>query len=119
MVQDFFDIVQGSTPLFELQLPFEYPSSGAVVFATFVQNTKPVREFALGGTATSTIAGTGTLTVSDSDDSTLLLSLTQADTLAMTPGDVEFQVRIRTSDGADTFHPIPGRVHRAYKPGVI
>ena len=49
----------------------------------------------------------------------LVLAMTQADTLSLTPGDVELQVRIKTNDGADTYEPLIGAVMKAKKGGVI
>jgi hypothetical protein len=112
-------ITQGSTPTLELRLPFEFPDTGGVAFATFAQGDKNVLEYGLNGTATALIAGTGTLTVAEDDASVLYLAMTQADTLKLTPGDVELQLRVKTTDGADTFLPVIGAVVKAHKTGVI
>ena len=72
-----------------------------------------------GTDAAAGIKGTGTLTISDDDASVMLLAMSQADTLALTPGDAELQIRIKTSAGTDTFVPLVGAVLKAYKTGVI
>ena len=45
--------------------------------------------------------------------------MSQADTLALAAGDVELQLRIKNSVGADTFRPLTGRVGPARKEDVI
>ena len=119
MDQLFFRIAQGSTPRLELGLPFTLPDSGVKAFVTFSQGGANVLEYSYGGTAPPAIAGTGTLSVDSSDKSMLVLSMTQADTLSLKPGDVEMQVRVKTPDGADTFEPLVGAVLKAKKGGVI
>lgn len=119
MDQLVFKIAQGSTPRLELGLPFTLPDSGVKAFVTFSQGGANVLEYSYGGTATPAIAGTGTLSVDSSDKSMLVLSMTQADTLRLTPGDIELQVRLKTTDGADTFEPLVGMVLKAKKGGVI
>ena len=114
-----FMIAQGSTPRIELALPFEADGDTDVVYVTFNQDDKNVLEYSMNGTATAAIAGAGTLAVSDEDDSVLVLTMTQADTLRLTPDDVELQVRIKTDAGADTFFPLVGAVVKSYKTGVI
>lgn len=118
-----FRIAQGSTPRIEMTLPFEYPDSGAKAYATFSQADRNVLEYSLGGTATPAIAGTGTLARDSEDKSILVLTMTQADTLGLAVGDVELQVRVMTTDGADTFAdtflPLVGAVYKAFKTGVI
>ena len=118
-----FVIAQGSTPRIELLLAFEFPDSGGKAFVTFSQGGVNVLEYGLNGTATPAIAGTGQLTVDSSDRSMLVLAMTQADTLSLKPGDVELQVRIKTTDGvdtfADTYEPLIGAVLKAKKGGVI
>lgn len=113
-----FVIIQGSTPRIEMALPFEFPDNG-VAFATFAQKNKAVLEYGLHGTATPEIVGSGSLALDAEDSSMLVLTMTQADTLGLTPGDAELQLRIKTTDGADTFFPLVGAVVRAWKTGVI
>ena len=118
-----FMIAQGSTPRIELALPFEFPDSGGVAFVTFSQQDKNVLEYGLNGTATAAIVGTGSLTRDSDDKSILVLSMTQADTLGLSVGDAELQVRVKTTDGgqtfADTFAPLTGAIVKAHKTGVI
>ena len=113
-----FMIAQGSTPRLEMELPFEFPAGGKA-FATFSQGDRNVLEYGLNASATAAIAGSGTLAVSSDDDSVLALTMTQADTFVLTPGDAELQIRVKTSDGADTFVPLVGAVLKAHKTGVI
>ena len=117
-----FIIAQGSTPILALALPFEADADD-VVFATFSQGDKNVLEYAMNGTATAAIAGTGTLEIDEDDASTIVLAMTQEDTLGLTPGDAELQIRIKHTDGeevfTDTFVPLVGAVLKAYKTGVI
>lgn len=113
-----FVITQGSTPSLEMCLPFEMPGSGTA-FATFSQGDAAVLEYGLNGTPTAGIAGTGTLALDTEDSSMLVLSMSQTDTLSLTHGDVELQVRVKTDDGADTYFPLIGEVIRAAKQGVI
>ena len=113
-----FIIAQGSTPRLELALPFRFPDGGKA-FVTFSQGEKDVLEYGLNGTATPAIAGAGSITVNSNDKSMLVLEMTQADTLLLTPGDIELQVRVKTTDGADTFEPLVGAVLKAKKGGVI
>ena len=114
-----FIIVQGSTPTLELVFAFEVDVDD-IVFATFSQNDSNVLEYSMNGTVSPAyIAGTGTLEIATGDSSVMLLAMSQADTLGLTPGDVELQVRVKTADGADTFLPLIGDVVRAHKTGVI
>lgn len=113
-----FIIAQGSTPRLELALPFRFPDGGKA-FVTFSQLGTNVLEYGLNGTPTPAIAGTGQLTVDSSDKSMLVLEMEQADTLKLSPGDIELQVRVKTTDGADTFEPLVGAVLKAKKGGVI
>ena len=114
-----FIIAQGSTPRLELALPFRFPDSGGKAFVTFSQAGTNVLEYGLNGTATPAIVGTGQLTVDSNDKSMLVLEMEQADTLKLSPGDIELQVRVKTTDGADTFEPLVGAVLKAKKGGVI
>ena len=45
--------------------------------------------------------------------------MTQADTLRLSPGDAEIQLRVRSTSGAETFAPLVGVIGRAHKTGVI
>ena len=114
-----FMIAQGSTPRIELAFPFEVDVDD-VVYVSLAQSDTVRREWTMNGDAAGIgIAGTGTLEISADDDSVMVLTMTQADTLALTPGDAEMQVRIKTTDGADTFMPLVGAVVKAHKTGVI
>lgn len=114
-----FRIAQGSTPRLELEIPFQLPDSGVKAYVTFSQGGVNVLEYALNGTPTPAIAGTGTLSVDSSDHSVLVLAMTQSDTLGLDAGDAELQVRLITPDGADTFAPIVGEIIKSKKGGVI
>lgn len=113
-----FLIYQGSTPTMELVLPLELDVDDAAV-ATLRQGDVDVLEWALNETPRETIAGSGTLALHEEDPSVLLLAMTQADTLALTPGDAELQLRVVTGEGADTFLPVVGAVGPAFRGGVI
>ena len=114
-----FIIVQGSTPTLELVFSFDVDVDD-VVYVTFSQHDANVLEYTMNGTVSPAyIAGTGTLEIDTGDSSVMLLTMTQADTLGLTPGDVELQVRVKTADGADTFFPLVGEVVRSHKTGVI
>lgn len=114
-----FVIAQGATPQIRLPLPFDFPESGGKAFATFSQADKNVLEYGLNGTATPAIAGTGTLTVSNDNAAVLVLSMEQADTLALKAGDAELQLRVLAGAKAYTFPPLIGAVMPAKKQGVI
>ena len=45
--------------------------------------------------------------------------MSQADTLALETGNVDLQLRLKNSVGADTFQPLTGRVGPAWKEGLI
>lgn len=117
-----FIIPQGSTPRIEMGLPFELPD-GSTAYATFSQADRSVLEYAYNGTATPSIAGTGSLTRDADDKSLLILAMSQADTLGLKPGDAELQIRVKTTISgesfADTFASIPGVIVKAHKLGVI
>lgn len=103
-----FMIAQGSTPIFELGLPFELPD-GSKVNICIWQDRAVVLEFDSTG---------GNPSVDTSDKSVLRLELSQADTFALAVGDAELQVRVQTADGIDTFLPIPGVVIPSYNKEV-
>ena len=111
-----FLIFRGSTPTLALQLPFS-PASTDVVFVTFSQRDLVLLEYARNGTPSP--AGAGTLSLSEDEPDTLLLEMTQADTLRLLAGDCRLQVRVKTDEGADTFFPVTGCVGEALKEGVI
>lgn len=113
-----FRIAQGSTPSLELGLPFEADVDD-VVFVTFTQSDRNVLEYGMNGTPSVLIAGAGELSIDDDDPSIMVLTMTQADTFKLTPGDAELQLRILTVDGADTFFPLVGEIIKANKTGVI
>lgn len=113
-----FAIARGSTPTLELELPFAAPLN-SIVYATISQDDHPVLEYGINADASAGISGSGSFAFDDADSSVLLIRMTQTDTLALTAGDVELQVRIRTYDGADTFLPLYGHVVEAIKEGVI
>lgn len=111
-----FLFFRGSTPTLELVLPLAVQASDTV-WLTLSQGGQAVVEYAMNGS--STLAGSGTLTRAEEDENVLLLTMSQADTLALAAGDVELQLRIKNDVGADTFRPICGRVGRALKEGTI
>ena len=57
------------------------------VYLTLAQGGRPVVEYALNGTPSP--AGTGSLSRAEEDENVLLLTMTQADTLALAVGDAE------------------------------
>ena len=114
-----FAFAQGSTPTLELLLPLEIDSDSDVVYATLSQGFETALEFAINGTPAKSSTNPGTLIVAEDDPSMLYLSMTQADTLALDVDDVILQIRAKTSEGADTFLPLYGRVVAATKKEVI
>lgn len=111
-----FLFFRGSTPTLELALPLAVDWSDTL-FLTLCQQGEKVLEYAMNGSP-SPAAG-GTLSRDETQENLLLLTMTQADTLALETGDLVLQLRIRTADGADTFRPIVGRVGPCLKEGVI
>lgn len=120
MVTPKFRIPRGATPTLELQLPIDVSTGTWVVYVTFVQNHSVVLEYALNGTPSASSASPGSVSVDSQDGNTLLVDMTQADTLLLSPGDVELQVRIKSPAGlADTFLPEHGVVINNLKGGAI
>lgn len=115
-----FLIFQGTTPTIELVMPLELAADDAAV-VTIRQGDADVLEYALNAEARSEIAGTGALVFADdgTDRSVLLVNMSQADTLGLTVGDAELQLRIVTDEGADAFVPIPGAVGPAFRRGAL
>jgi len=116
MEEALFLFFRGSTPTLELVLPLAVGYSDKV-YLTLAQGGRPVVEYAMNGSASP--AGTGTLRRAEEDENVLLLTMTQADTLALAVGDAELQLRLKNSVGADTFRPLTGRVGPVRKEGVI
>ncbi|MBR6378018.1 MAG: hypothetical protein IKS05_09705 [Oscillospiraceae bacterium] len=111
-----FLFFRGSTPTLELALPLAVDWSDSL-YLTLCQRGEKVLEYAMNGVPSP--AAQGTLTRDEAQENLLLLTMTQADTLALDSGEVELQLRIRTQDGADTFRPLLGQVGPARKEGVI
>ena len=111
-----FLFFRGSTPTLELVLPLALDFSDTV-YLSFSQGGQTVLEYAMNGSPSP--AGTGTLRRAEEDENVLLLTMTQADTLALRTGDAELQLRLKNDVGADTFRPLVGRVGPALKEGVI
>lgn len=111
-------IFQGTTPTLELVLPFEMDPDDVAV-ATFRQGNVNRLEYGYNADVDVFVRGAGTLALKDGDSSVLLLTMTQADTLRLSEGDVEIQLRIVTEDGADTFAPIIGAVGPAFRKGEL
>ena len=101
MEESQFLFFRGSTPTLELVLPLRL-SYDDVIYLTLCQGGRPVLEYALNGSL-----------------NVLLLTMSQADTLALETGNVDLQLRLKNSVGADTFRPLTGRVGPAWKEGVI
>lgn len=120
MVTPIFRIPRGATPTLELQLPIDISIGTWVVYVTFMQNHNVVLEYALNGTPSASSASPGSVSVDRLDGNTLLVDMTQADTLLLTPGDVEIQVRVKSPAGlADTFLPVHGMIIQNLKGGAI
>lgn len=115
-----FLIMQGTTPTVELVMPLELAQDDMAV-VTFRQGDKDVLEYGLNAEAREDIAGTGELVFADDgeDRSVLLLNMSQSDTLGLTVGDAELQLRIVTDDGADSFVPVPGAIGPAFRNGSL
>lgn len=111
-----FLFYRGSSPTLELVLPLRLAPTDTV-YATFSQGAQTALEYALNGTPSP--AGTGSLSLAPGAQSTLLLSMTQADTLALASGDCALQLRVKTQAGADTFPPLHGTVGQTQKEGSI
>ena len=116
MAEGEFLFFRGSTPTLELVLPLAVQFSDTV-YLTLSQGGRNVLEYAMNGTPSP--AGTGTLRRAEEDENVLLLTMTQADTLALQTGDAELQLRLKNDVGADTFRPLIGRVGPARREGVI
>ena len=106
-----FFFFRGSTPTLELALPFALGEADAAVL-TLAQDGQIVLEYARGAD------GEGLSVPADEPD-LLRIRLPQADTLRLTAGDCELQLRIRNADGAVTFYPIFGQIGQARKEEVI
>ena len=111
-----FLIFRGSTPTLELVLPLE-PEPTDRLYLTFSQNDTPVLELSMNGTPSP--AGTGSLTLSDTEPGLVLAALSQQDTLKLKVGACRLQLRVRTSAGVDTLFPVAGYVGEALKEGAI
>ncbi|MBR3077408.1 MAG: hypothetical protein IKQ54_02110 [Oscillospiraceae bacterium] len=116
MEESQFLFFRGSTPTLELVLPLRVDFSD-VVYLTLCQGGRPVLEYAMNGSPSP--AGTGSLSRAEADENVLLLTMSQADTLALETGNVDLQLRLKNSVGADTFQPLTGRVGPAWKEGLI
>lgn len=113
-----FIIARGSTPRIEFGFPFELSESD-VISVVMAQRDSIVREIGKNYVPPPFSSNGSTLEISDEDASVLALQMSQADTLALTAGDCEIQIRVKTADGADTFIPVPGAVVKSYKEGVL
>lgn len=115
-----FLIFQATTPTLELVMPMELAVDDAAL-VTIRQGDTDVLEYGLNAEARADIAGSGTLAFADdgTDTSVLLVNMSQADTLGLTVGDAELQLRVVTQDGADAFIPVPGAVGPAFRHGVL
>ena len=116
MEESQFLFFRGSTPTLELVLPLRL-SYDDVIYLTLCQGGRPVLEYALNGSPAW--PGSGELRRDEADENVLLLTMSQADTLALAHGDCELQLRLRTADGADTFAPCFGWVGQARRKGEI
>ena len=116
MEESQFLFFRGSTPTLELVLPLRL-SDDDVIYLTLCQGGRPVLEYALNGSPAW--PGSGELRRDEADENVLLLTMSQADTLALETGNVDLQLRLKNSVGADTFRPLTGRVGPAWKEGVI
>ncbi len=111
-----FLFFRGSTPTLELVLPLAVAWTDTA-YLTLSQRDRAVLEYAMNGSPSP--AGGGRLTRAEEDENVLLLTMSQADTLALESGDVELQLRVKNDVGADTFQPLHGCVGPARKEGVI
>lgn len=111
-----FLFFRGSTPTLELVLPLAVGRTDTVCL-TLAQGGRTVLEYAINGTASP--AGTGTLRRDEAEENLLLLTMSQADTLALEAGDLELQLRLKNDVGADSFRPLRGRVGPVLREGVL
>ena len=116
MEEQEFLFFRGSTPTLELVLPLAVGAEDAAVL-TISQGGRAVVEYAINGQPDP--AGTGVLARDAAEENVLLLTMTQADTLLLEPGDAELQLRLKNSIGADTFRPLIGRVGPARREGIL
>ncbi|MBQ1651505.1 MAG: hypothetical protein II056_03685 [Paludibacteraceae bacterium] len=116
MDENQFLFFRGSTPTLELVLPLAVGPDD-VLCLTLAQAGRTV--LAYGVNTTVQPAGTGTLTRDEGQENVLLLSMSQADTLALQAGETELQLRLRNSVGADTFRPLLGRVGPSRREGSL
>ena len=120
MWPDQFYVFQGSTPRLEIVLPLEIDAASDIVYATMDQMDQSVLEYRINGTNRSgMVVPAGAMAVDETDADTIIIQMAQEDTLRLIPGEVLLQIRVKTSDGADTLIPIPGYVGKAQKPGTI
>lgn len=113
-----FVIPQGSAPWLYIGVPLTLDGSD-VIYLDLCQHGEPVVEYNQNGITRQTLLGEGTLAIDEDEADTLVLHMTQADTLRLETGEVELQIRVRTDDGADTLIPAFGAVMAAYKRGTI
>lgn len=111
-----FLFFRGSTPTLELVLPLAVDWSDTVCL-TLSQRGRTVVEYAMNGSANP--RGSGTLTRDETQQNLLLLTMSEADTLALEAGDVELQLRLKNSVGSDSFRPLTGRVGPILREGVL
>lgn len=105
-----FLVFQGTDYALELRLPYEIGSEDPAV-CTLVQGQQTVLEYRRNADpAPETITPTGQLLLDAEDPALLKLCMTQADTLRLAPGLLRVQLRVATSEGAETFRPILGTV---------
>ena len=116
MEESQFLFFRGSTPTLELVLPLAVAPEDTV-YLTLRQRDRTVLEYALNGTPYP--PGGGQLRRAEEDENVLLLTMSQSDTLALESGDVELQLRLKNTVGADTFRPLRGKVGVAFREGVI
>lgn len=105
-----FMIAQGSTPHLELVLPFELEELDDAI-VTIRQDGKNVLKY-----QKSQVNG---CEVDSADSAILRVHMSQEDTLSLSVGDAEIQLRVRRGDDIDTFLPVPGVVVPSYNKEVL
>ena len=104
-VEPKFFFFPGSTPTFEFILPVEVDIAGGdILFVTLSQGYQTVLEFDQDSQALQ------------AEGNSVLLTMSQRDTLLFKQGDCEAQIRYLLQDGtSDVSCPIHGRVGRTQK----
>lgn len=109
-----FQIMQGQECYLYLSCPIDLTDC-TKIYLTIVQDGKVFGEFS----ELNALSEYGEISIDDEESTDLVLHLTQAATLDLNAGECEIQIRVKTSDGADTFLPVWGMVGKAFTGGEL